>query len=119
MSLHWSHRFNMCQTFVSINQYPIFRSASNFTQPNSFIPGRFLPDPPFESDRLDAFEPFLVGRHHCIGQKLAMAMMRLTLARLLYSFDMKAIGEVEDFGAQKTYIFWEKKPLKVELRLRV
>jgi hypothetical protein len=38
---------------------------------------------------------------------------------MLYSFDMKAVGEPKDFGDQKTYLFWEKKPLNVELRLRV
>lgn len=103
-------------TLVSVNQYPTFRSASNFTQPDTFIPERFLPDSPFPSDRIGAFEPFLLGRHKCIGQKLAWTIMRLTLARLLFSFDLRATGELGDFGMQKTYIFWEKRPLKVELR---
>lgn len=44
--------------------------------------------------------------------------MRLTLARLLYTFDLGAAEAMEDFGKQKTYIFWEKRPLKVKLKLR-
>ena len=109
---------DVLQTFVSVNQYPTFRSASNFAQPDTFIPERFLTKSPFLEDRLDAFEPFLLGRHKCIGEKLAWSIMRLTLARLLYSFDMKTVGELGDFGDKKTYMFWEKKPLNVELRLR-
>ncbi|KAH7408499.1 benzoate 4-monooxygenase cytochrome-like protein P450 [Phaeosphaeria sp. MPI-PUGE-AT-0046c] len=104
-------------TFVSVNQYPTFRSTSNFTDPNSFIPERFLSTSPFPEDKLDAFEPFLLGRHKCIGQKLAWAIMRLTLARLLYKFDMQLVSDASDFGEQKTYMFWEKKPLNIELRL--
>ncbi|KAF1976729.1 benzoate 4-monooxygenase cytochrome-like protein P450 [Bimuria novae-zelandiae CBS 107.79] len=103
-------------TFISVNQYPAFRSPMNFTQPDSFVPERFLPGSPFPSDRLDAFEPFLMGRHKCIGQKLAMTIMRLTLARLIFVFDMEAAETVPDFGEQNTYIFWEKKPLKVKLK---
>ncbi|KAF1847536.1 benzoate 4-monooxygenase cytochrome-like protein P450 [Cucurbitaria berberidis CBS 394.84] len=104
-------------TLVAVNQYPTFRSASNFTHPDSFIPERFLPKSPFSSDRLDAFEPFLLGRHKCIGQRLAWAVLRLTLSKILFTFDTKAVEERGEFSDQKIYIFWEKKPLMVELRL--
>jgi cytochrome P450 len=105
-------------TFVSVNQYPTFRSAMNFTDPDLFVPERFLPHSPYPSDRIDAFEPFLLGRHKCMGQKLAWTIMRLTLARLFFAFDMEAVDYVDDFGLQKTFIFWEKKTLKVQLRKR-
>lgn len=59
-----------------------------------------------------------MGRHKCIGQKLALTIMRLTLTRLVYAFDMRLVQGVRDFGEQNTYIFWEKKPLRVELKLR-
>jgi cytochrome P450 len=102
---------NTSQTLVSVNQYPTFRSPSNFTRPDSFIPERFLDASPFLNDRLDAFMPFLLGRHKCLGQKLAWAITRLTLARLLFSFDLRMVDEPRDFGDQKTYIFWEKRAL--------
>lgn len=98
-----------------MNQFPAFRSKSNFEEPDSYIPERFLRNSPFPNDRIDAFEPFLYGRHKCIGQKLAWSIMRLTLARLLFSFDMKRIAGPQDFGEQKTFIVWEKRPLKIEL----
>ncbi|KAF1952725.1 benzoate 4-monooxygenase cytochrome-like protein P450 [Byssothecium circinans] len=105
-------------TLVSLNQYPAFRSPSNFTHPSSFIPERFLPSTPFPDDNISVFEPFLVGRHKCMGQKLAWAEMRLVLARLLWAFDLKAVDEVKDFGEQKTFMFWHKEDLRVELRER-
>ena len=70
-------------------------------------------------DNMAAFEPFHVGRHKCIGQKLAWAEMRLVLARLLYSFDMVAAdASLRDFGEQNSCIFWEKQPLRVGLTFR-
>jgi cytochrome P450 len=69
---------------------------------------------------MNVFEPFLVGRHKCIGQKFAWAEMRLTLACLIYRFDISSASTegLRDFGDQKTFIFWEKQPLKVRLKPR-
>lgn len=107
---------NPPQTFVSVNQYPAYRSALNFTSPTAFLPSRFTPRTPFPSDDLSAFHPFLLGRHMCLGQKLAWAEMRLALAHLLFAFDVAPAEPVRDFGMQNTYIFWEKRPLRIELR---
>lgn len=43
--------------------------------------------------------------------------MRLTMARMLFTFDMQLVSKASDFGEQKTYMFWEKKPLNIELTL--
>lgn len=67
---------------------------------------------------MDAFVPFLLGRHKCIGQKLAWAIMRVTLARLLFRFDIEAVEQVGDFGLQNNYMFWKKRALEVEIRPR-
>ncbi|KEF52465.1 uncharacterized protein A1O9_11307 [Exophiala aquamarina CBS 119918] len=106
-------------TFVTVNQYPSFRSATNFSNPDQFIPERFLPnESPSPNDNLAAFNPFLVGRHMCIGYKFAWAEMRLILARLLYAFDMSLSGNprVSDWGQQQTFIFWQKDPLLIQLK---
>jgi cytochrome P450 len=67
-----------------------------------------------------AFNPFLVGRHMCIGQKFAWAEMRLILARLLYAFDITwdVAPRIKDWGEQQTFIFWQKDPLMVRLKPR-
>jgi cytochrome P450 len=103
---------------VAVNQYLTFCPASSFIHSNAFVPEQFLANSPFSSDRLDVLEPFLLGRHKCIGQKLAWMIMRLSIARLIYSFDLQAVEELRDFGEQKTYIFWNKQSLRTELQLR-
>ncbi|KIX96217.1 uncharacterized protein Z520_07995 [Fonsecaea multimorphosa CBS 102226] len=106
-------------TFVAINQYPAFRSATNFIDPDEFIPERFLGNQGSETN-MAVFQPFLVGRHMCIGQKLAWAEMRLILARLLYAFDISWGGSpsIDDWGEQQTFIFWQKNPLEIRLKRR-
>ncbi|CAO2650010.1 Nn.00g013020.m01.CDS01 [Neocucurbitaria sp. VM-36] len=104
-------------TYVGYNQYPANRQSYNFHHPNTFIPERFIsPDP--NADNMSSFQPFSIGRHTCIGMKVAYNEMRLTLARLLWSFDMSLKDEKDrwDWGEQKTYILWDKKPLEVVLR---
>ncbi|TKA34700.1 hypothetical protein B0A54_13300 [Friedmanniomyces endolithicus] len=106
-------------TFVAVNQYPAFRSSSNFSSPEEFRPERFL-DKKSPENNLSAFHPFLIGRHQCIGQKFAWGEMRLILARMLYVFDISwaTTPAIDDWGQQQTFIFWQKQPLEVRLTLR-
>ncbi|EUC43004.1 hypothetical protein COCMIDRAFT_101978 [Bipolaris oryzae ATCC 44560] len=103
-------------TYVVFNQFSAFRQSYNFSNPNSFIPERFLT--PNKNDDMTVFQPFQMGRHVCIGMKVAYQELRLILSRLLWSFDLalKDPSDVWDWGEQSTYIFWEKKPLEVALR---
>jgi cytochrome P450 len=106
---------------VTVNQYPAFRSTTNFSDPDRFIPERFLAQgSPYPDDNLAAFNPFLVGRHMCIGYKFAWAEMRLILARLLYAFDISwsAPSRISDWGQQQTFIFWQKDPMLIRLQRR-
>ena len=64
-------------TAVVVNQFPAFRSHVNFSNPRSFKPERFL-DKPGSDDNLAVFQPFLVGRHQCIGQKVSTRSMAHT-----------------------------------------
>jgi hypothetical protein len=49
---------------------------------------------------------------------MVWSMMKLALAKLLYTFDMRMVGDARNFGDEKTYIFWEKRPLNVKLQMR-
>lgn len=53
-----------------------------------------------------------------MGQKLAWAIMRLTLARLFFRFNLEAAEQVGDFGLQNNFMFWEKRALNVEIQPR-
>ncbi|KAF1836518.1 cytochrome P450 [Decorospora gaudefroyi] len=104
-------------TYVAYNQFSAYRQSYNFRNPNSFIPERFLSPGP-KSDNMAAFQPFQLGRHSCIGMKIAYMEMRLILSRLLWSFDPALADEKDrwDWGEQYTYAFWDKRPLEVMLR---
>lgn len=41
--------------------------------------------------------------------------MRLTLARLLFNFDIEPTPAIEGWTEQKAYLIWQKKPLIVKL----
>ncbi|OAL02314.1 cytochrome P450 [Phaeosphaeriaceae sp. SRC1lsM3a] len=103
-------------TYVAYNQFAANRQSYNYSSPNSFIPERFIE--PREGDDMRGFQPFGIGRHSCLGMKLAYAEMRLILARLVWCFDM-SLGDAKDrwdWGVQKTYMLWDKKPLNVILK---
>ncbi|RDW72921.1 hypothetical protein BP6252_06828 [Coleophoma cylindrospora] len=103
-------------TTVSVNQWASFRSPMNFTDPESFLPDRFMGEPRFASDNLAAFQPFSTGPRNCIGRNLAYAEMRLIITRILWNFDLEAHDNVEAWANQKIYTLWEKGPLMVKLR---
>jgi cytochrome P450 len=54
------------------------------------------------------FQPFQIGRHNCIGMRVAQMEMRLTLSRLLWAFDVKLADASDrwDWGDQCTYALW-------------
>ncbi|KAF2731008.1 cytochrome P450 [Polyplosphaeria fusca] len=111
-------RFVPGGTFVSMCHYPTYRSPFNFSRSDDFIPERFLKG--VEGDDLSAFEPSSTGRHSCMGKRLAWAEMRLIPARVLFAFDIRPVKgyEYREFGEQKTYMFWDKETLMIEILRR-
>jgi cytochrome P450 len=93
-------------TYVAYNQYSANRQSYNFHLPNTFLPERFLEKN--GGDDMRGFQPFGMGRNVCIGMKLAMAEMRVTVARVVWGFDvgLEGDGDVWDWGGQRTYILW-------------
>lgn len=47
--------------------------------------------------------------------KLALAEMRIVIARIVHAFDLRLADEGDrfDWGEQAAYITWEKRPLRV------
>jgi cytochrome P450 len=114
------NRYVPAGTYVTYNQFAANRQSYNFHLPNSFVPERFLQKD--SRDNMEGFMPFAAGRHSCIGMKLAYAEMRVALAKLIWTFDMRLAEGMEsefggrwDWGKQRTFIFWDKKPLNVVL----
>ncbi|KAK0376629.1 cytochrome P450 [Colletotrichum limetticola] len=102
---------------VATWQWAMYHNELNFTKPLEYHPERFLGDPSFSKDRLDAFQPFSMGHADCVGRNLAYSEMRLILARILFSFDLKLADEGSDWiKGQKVYIVWQKPSLNVYLK---
>lgn len=108
------------KTSVQVQQYASSHSPSNFKSPDSFVPERWLSNPPHEyaNDDRAARASFSLGPRNCIGRNLAYAEMRLILAKICFNFDLeldeKRSGKwIEE---QKIFGLWEKGPLWVKLR---
>ncbi|KAK6950625.1 hypothetical protein Daesc_007149 [Daldinia eschscholtzii] len=52
------------------------------------------PTSPFSKDRDEAVQPFSLGPRSCLGQNLAMAELRLIIAKLLWTFDFEPVTEL-------------------------
>lgn len=109
-------------TSVGVSTLAAFHSPHNFARPQTFEPGRWLPDErrPLwtENDQLDACQPFSTGPRNCLGQKLAMTEMRITLAKIIYRFNFELVDDVFKPERQKVYLVREKEPLHIHLSAR-
>ncbi|KAL8641848.1 MAG: hypothetical protein Q9228_001395 [Teloschistes exilis] len=99
-------------TFVSASGYSSNRSAINFPDHvEDFDPSRW-----FTTDggpkHPAAYNPFSLGPRNCIGRNLAWLEMRLILSRLVWHFDLEAVADLAGWEEQKTWILWDKQPLK-------
>ncbi|KAL9625242.1 MAG: hypothetical protein Q9160_000644 [Pyrenula sp. 1 TL-2023] len=107
---------------VQLVPYAAYRLESNFKRPTDFVPERWLGDSEFASDKREVFKPFSVGSRNCLGQNLAIAEMRLIIAKFLWHFDVRFSPKMEKrdwIAEQETYLLWEKVPLWVDISARV
>ncbi|KAK5120491.1 hypothetical protein LTR85_006146 [Meristemomyces frigidus] len=98
-------------TVVGVHHMSVYRSKTHFKLPNEFHPERWLGDPEFKDDHLDALEVFSHGPRNCLGKNLAWHEMRLLLATIVLHFDLQLCEESLDWTDQRVYTLWEKKPL--------
>ncbi|KAI2781641.1 putative cytochrome P450 [Daldinia loculata] len=103
-------------TVVAVWQYAVNHDPNHWTDPYSFAPERFMGDPKYEGDKLDAMQPFSVGPRNCIGRNLAYAEMRLILARIIYNFDMTIANDSRNWLNQRVYTLWDKPALNIHLK---
>ncbi|KAI2473609.1 cytochrome P450 ClCP1 [Annulohypoxylon bovei var. microspora] len=112
-----SGKFVPENTVVAVWQYAINHDPHFWTEPDTFAPERFMGDPKFKSDQLDAMQPFSVGPRNCIGRNMAYAEMRLILARIIFNFDMTIDEDSRRWiKEQQAYILWKKPALNVYMK---
>ncbi|KAF2195526.1 cytochrome P450 [Zopfia rhizophila CBS 207.26] len=111
--------------FVNLHPLSLCFDPSRFYDPQSFHPERWLPKTirnstsPFYNDDRNSVQPFSIGPRSCIGRPLAMAELMLTLARMVWSFNLKEVDETNagrlEWESQRTFTVVEKKPFEVKL----
>ena len=116
--------FLPAHTHVTVNPTALSYSDAHFFRADTFLPDRFLPaalrPKEFAEDRRASQQPFGLGPRNCIGRPLALAQLRLVLARMVWSFELEmAPGRGLEWMKQKTYIVVQKEPVRVRMRRRV
>ncbi|KAF2639182.1 pisatin demethylase [Massarina eburnea CBS 473.64] len=112
---------------VCVGSWAASHSPNNFTDPDSFIPERFLESAGAEEksryagDIRKAAQPFSLGPRGCIGRNLTYVELRLILGALLWNFDLEFADGAplwhpqDEFKGLRAYNTWEKSPLMVKL----
>ncbi|CAI9109293.1 OLC1v1009095C1 [Oldenlandia corymbosa var. corymbosa] len=83
------------RTRLIINIWAIGRDPCVWTDPESFIPERFLGSSVDLQGHDFKLIPFGFGRRSCPGLQLALTVMRFVLAQLVHCFDWKLADNVE------------------------
>lgn len=81
------------QTRILINVYAIMRDPEAWSNPEEFIPERFLEDGDGMINRMNGgdfrYLPFGSGRRGCPGSSLALTVIQVTVASLIQCFRWK------------------------------
>lgn len=96
-------------TVVGTPQYAIHHNPEYFPQPFAYVPERWTVGASMpgrasvvtEDDvrrSKSAFCPFSIGPRGCIGKSLAYSELLITLARVLYRYDLRRAVHIEDPG---------------------
>ncbi|KAH6639122.1 cytochrome P450 [Boeremia exigua] len=107
-------------TIVNVSQQPAYHLPNNFAHPERFAPERWLDLAPSEysNDKREVFQPFSTGPRNCVGKNLAMAEMKLILARLVWQFDWQLADDKFALEKQRIFIMREKPDLNLRMKLR-
>ncbi|OLL22536.1 Tryprostatin B 6-hydroxylase [Neolecta irregularis DAH-3] len=93
-------------TSVIVPYYTLYRDNRYFTQPDVFIPERWL-DSRFHLDQSlgkTVHLPFSAGIHSCIGQIVAQLEMRLVLAYWVLGFDATLVEPDAPFQFEEHFL---------------
>lgn len=99
---------------IIVNIYNMHRDKSVFSNPDVFMPERFMED----SGRPYTYVPFSSGPRNCIGQKFAYIEMKTLLANVLKRFKIKSITQAEEISIKFAVVLDTKDPLKIKFEER-
>ncbi|KAJ7755797.1 cytochrome P450 [Mycena metata] len=111
-------------TAVNVPPYALHRDPQYFSpSPDKFMPERWLAaeDDPTSILNEDVFIPFSTGPANCVGKNFAMLEMRMVLAHLLQTFEMRLADgyQKEEYEAElKEFFILQKGRLPTVLTRR-
>lgn len=80
-------------TVVGVPMYAIHHNPAYFPDPFAFNPSRWVKSPTNSPEAIalarKAFNPFSIGTRACSGRNLAYMQLKLTLAHVLWRFDLR------------------------------
>ncbi|KAF2279248.1 cytochrome P450 monooxygenase-like protein [Westerdykella ornata] len=105
---------------VAVHQWSTYLSESNFADPLTFDPDRWLEPTPekYKNDKKHALQPFGLGPRGCIGKNIFYLEVRSLLVRLFWHFDIELCEESKNWMDHKAFLMWEKPQLLVKLSKR-
>ncbi|XP_054785391.1 cytochrome P450 CYP82J17-like [Prosopis cineraria] len=109
-------------TRVFANIWKLHRDPTIWSQPERFMPERFITEKGDIDHEGHHFQylPFGLGRRACPGSSLAMQVSVLTLARLLQGFELESVGhEPVDMKEGASFTLPKAIPLEVVLTPRL
>lgn len=99
---------------VSASPWTTARDPRYWYEAEKFLPERWVGDG--YGDNRQAFRPFLLGSRGCIGINLAYVEMRITLAKVVFTYDMEIAPSSQnlDFVKASSFpILWKKPEFRV------
>ncbi|KAL8719417.1 MAG: hypothetical protein Q9225_003582 [Loekoesia sp. 1 TL-2023] len=101
-------------TKVGVASFSLHHNEDIFHEPFAFRPERWIPDEKTGVTAASvaacesAFTPFSIGPRGCPGKQLAYLEMSITMAKVLFLCDVKAV-EGDDLGAGKSELMWGRR----------
>ena len=82
-------------TIISIPVYAIHRDSKNYTNPEAFIPERFLKNGSDVNHHPYAYLPFGGGPRMCVAQRFALMETKFALAQVVQKFHFETTSETQ------------------------
>ncbi|GAU98809.1 hypothetical protein RvY_09902 [Ramazzottius varieornatus] len=104
---------------INLNIYTIQRNPDVYTEPDSFLPERFLENSDL-TQKISPFDyvPFSAGPRNCIGQKFALMEEKVILSTLLRHFRIESIETPAEMQVHGELIMRPVNGIQVKLTKR-
>jgi cytochrome P450 len=101
---------------VGTHLFSASRNAATYALPEQFRPERWLGEPSLQcKNGPPPVLAFSGGTYQCLGITMAYLEMRITLAKLLFSFDIEVVNDPGDLLKDSMYyVLWVKPDIKVK-----